>query len=216
MATHCYLKLLDKSGAPVVGEVVTPAYKDQIACADWSVDIGMQQDRAGAPGKASGRALGMSLFKFGKAPDKSSTRIMAALRDGEQFTQAIFTIYEELQGSEDLTEGSFHLVVKLNQVTVHEYQVQGETSEKEVTLKEQCSFQYQSVYFDYGGGVTLNQPPNAEAFKPVDKLDELVAEAKRLSPIERGNLINLIKRIRDDEDDKSAVSGKGVKPHGTR
>lgn len=213
MTTHCYLKLLDKGGAQVPGEVVTPAYEGQIACADWSIDIGMQA-RDGKTGRGA-RSIGMSLFKFSKAPDKSSTRIMAALRDGEQFSQAIFTIYEELQGSQDLTEGNFHLVIKLNQVTVHGYQVQGETSDKEVTLKEQCSFYYQSIYFDYGGGVTLKQPPNAQAFAPASKLDELVTEAKKLSANDRSNLVNLIKRIRDDEGGKSSASGKGVKPHGS-
>lgn len=195
---HLYLELLDQKKAAVAGDVATKNFEGQIECDDWSWKVENKEQ------KAQGRTTGQisrvepSILTFSKPPDRSSTRLMKAISTGELFPKATFTLYEELQGSVEATEGSFHLRLVLVDVRVLRYELGGKTSDKDVSLDETWDLTYKTITFQFDEGkqqVQVTRPPGSDDARSASKVDELVKEGRNLTPNERKDLIGRLGKL---------------------
>jgi type VI protein secretion system component Hcp len=195
--SHHYLKLTAKSGSAVEGEATKPGFEKQIEITDWNWTVQYKaklEDESGAArGLAASRdRIEPGILSLSKPPDRSSVRLLKAMHEGEIFTSAEFTLFEELQGQREQTGGAFHLVVKLTEVSVLKYELSGSTSEKEVTTDESWDFDYKTVEFKYDKGaqqVMLTRPPGASNKSSQSKSDEIEEQFKSLDPKERPPLL---------------------------
>lgn len=196
---HLYLELLDQKKAAVRGDVLTKNFANQIECDDWSWKV-ENKEAAQVAGIATGQGnrIEPSILTFSKAPDRSSTRLMKAIQTGELFAKATFTLFEELQGRVEDTEGSFHLRLVLTDVRVLRYELSGKTSDKEVTLEETWDLTYRTITFQFDEGkqqVLVTRPPGSDDSRSASKVDQLEKEGRGLTPNERKDLIGRLGKL---------------------
>jgi type VI protein secretion system component Hcp len=161
IAAH-YLEIIDRENLPVEGESEGHDHEDEIDIRGWNWDvtdqsaakIGASEEQGSADSsKAStGDAeVGVepSIFKFSKAVDSSTTRLMRAMHRGEVLKMATFTLLEELVGVKQEHRGAFRLHVVLENVIVVSYHLRGSSAEHRVDLDEDWELSYAKITFMY-------------------------------------------------------------------
>lgn len=187
-----YLELIDQSTKRVDGEAEAEGYVGMIEIDSWNWQIQDKEINEGGRGTGQGSRIEPSVFKFAKGPDRSTTRLIQAMHNGEVFAKASFTLLEELAGSKQATGGEFHLVIELLDVTVQHYGLSVNSGDAEVSLEESWEFSYRLVRFKYDQGalqVDLIRPPGASVESAGSKVDDLAKQAKALDTKQRQELI---------------------------
>ena len=192
VAAH-FLDLRNQSNLPVAGEATAKGHAGDIEITAWSWNASNKEiPNADGSGSGSGSRVVPSLFSFDKGPDRASTRLMQALTNGEIFSKATFTLYEELAGTQEATGGDFHLTVVLSNVVVVKYTLSGTSGDKEVTLDESWELNYRTIDFNWNKGAQqarLTRRPDDALDSAESPVMELVKKARSLSLDERKDLI---------------------------
>lgn len=159
-----FLQLTDAGGGTIGGDAEDADYSGQIELENFR--WGLEE---AAVGKAITRKDGTSevpmrvvpgQLEFVKGPDSSTTRLLKAIASGEIMRGAEFTLTER-----SMLE-PFHLVIKLTEVRLTDYELDVSDEEASLTMEETWTLTYKTIKFtyDYEGKheVELERPPGAD------------------------------------------------------
>ena len=134
---HSFLSLcLREGGRSLRGDVEIDGHEGKIDIETWSWDVSVVDNQAHP-----------SLIKLSKIPDPASTAMMQALAQGTIFETALLEIFrdETLKGnSEDLIE------YRLSKVRLVSYELTVRDAEKNITMQESWTLDYDKVGVRFG------------------------------------------------------------------
>lgn len=138
-----YMKLT-RSGSDVVqGDTLATGFEGQIELSEWSWGIELDSSSDMAESR-KGRRSEPKAFAFSKPVDRSSTALMAGLKNGETFDEAVITMV-------DRTRRQTMVRVTLRKVRVMSYDLDVETGDGEVELEEDWEAVYNEIQIDHKG-----------------------------------------------------------------
>ncbi len=161
---------LRRGGAKVEGGSVAKDYEGHIELFDWSWGISLGD--VSPDGKSDERQAKCNMIAISKPVDRASTALLSILQSGETCDSAVLTMTQRSQKA---------IVMKfmLKNVRIMSYDLEVETSDKEVVLSEDWELAYDKVEIRYmsvaagqrgqGGTRTfmMETPPGVTQDEPV-------------------------------------------------
>lgn len=131
---HMYLEVADKS-LPIVGDSTDLDFLRQIRLTGFSWKLVRQ------PHQESNSRPQPEVFTFTKSMDKASTQMLTRLTTGTKLNAIVTLVGYE--------ESSFKFRVKLSNVRIFEYKVNGKDGDKSGEVDEDWGFNYDTVDLQY-------------------------------------------------------------------
>lgn len=172
----------------IAGEAADKDYRDQIQI----MSIGWAMGRGNAKGVGETRGAAQpEEFTFRKEMDRASTAMLNKMRHGVRLS-AVVTL-------DSLEDSTFKLTLRLNNVRIVDYQINGKDGDKSGEIVEDWSFTYDEIVVDYSptarDNLTTRQKraPDTEGHKAT--MDAILDSFKALNEPKR---IDVSARLRKD------------------
>ncbi len=176
--SRLYLQLKDATtNSPVTGEATDQGYRNQIQISSVSWD--MSRSKTEAAGGTRGRAEPEE-FEFSKLMDRASTPMLTKMRHG-----ALLTAVLTLDSPED---SSFKLTITLEGARISSYKIDIKDGEKSGEIKEDWSFIYSEIKFEYKtleDGALLTSHKRTKETGNKDAQDAVLESFKALNEAKR-------------------------------
>jgi type VI protein secretion system component Hcp len=135
-----FMRLDVKNGSWIKGEAAAKEFAEQIELNDWSWTLSRKTSGDDSASNALGE-IEPSVFSFDKRMDMASTPMLTVMEKG-QLCKATITL-------EEASEAEFEMKIVLDDIRIHQYELEGESDEKSGELKEKWVFNYRTIRFDY-------------------------------------------------------------------
>lgn len=192
---YMYLKGTDNN-QPITGEVVDAEFAQQIDIDGWDWEMSYEKNQSKLEVREKPEP---GLFTFTKIMDRSSLQMLNRLKSGEKLS-AILTLVEN-------SDYAFQLIIRLRNVRIIEYKVDGKDGEKSAELKENWTFNYDEITFENTLAVARHQTKTMttvlkrSAQASTDKQDEgqrIVEDFNKLSPNDKPNVAKRLQETNKD------------------
>ena len=166
-----FLRITDAKGEPINGEAEEHDFEGAIEVTSWDWGVSdkiakdsMKSDASSSPkeagsdsrtvgqGETGGESYLPTPLRFSKPTDRSTTRLLTAMLNGEKLLSAVFTLRQQWRvGTGDGSEKNeeFLLDLQLFDVRITGYDFNARSSSFDVELDEDWVFSYRTIRFNY-------------------------------------------------------------------